>query len=153
MRFNKLIIWYTWLELVWPNGPGQQKEKRKLLKALRENVNNVRAIISASAIGWYGPDPEIPNPIPFSETDKAAADFLGTTCVQWEQSIQPATELQKRLVILRTGIVLSNISGAYAEFKKPLRFGVAAVLGSGKQTVSWIHINDIVNLYITAIEN
>ena len=110
-------------------------------------------MISASAIGWYGADPTIPNPSAFTETDNAAADFLGTTCVQWEQSIQPVTELNKRLVIFRTGIVLSNKGGAYAEFKKPLRFGVASLLGSGTQIISWIHIDDLVNLYIAAIEN
>src|SRR5829696_5784585 len=60
-----------------------------LVSALRETSNKVKAVISASAIGWYGPDPQIPNKKPFTENDKAAADFLGTTCVQWEQSIQP----------------------------------------------------------------
>jgi NAD dependent epimerase/dehydratase family enzyme len=47
-------------------------------------------------------------------------------------------------VLFRTGIVLSNRGGAYAEFKKPLRFGVASILGSGRQVISWIHIDDIV---------
>jgi uncharacterized protein (TIGR01777 family) len=116
-------------------------------------MNQVKAVISASATGWYGADPTIPNPKPFTETDPSAPDFLGTTCEQWEGSIQPVLNLGKRLVLFRTGIVLSNRGGAYAEFKKPLRFGVASVLGSGRQVVSWIHMDDIVNLYITAIEN
>jgi uncharacterized protein (TIGR01777 family) len=124
-----------------------------LVKALRENKNRVKTVVSASAIGWYGPDPQIPNPRPFVESDKAAGDFLGTTCVQWERSIEPVTGLGKRLVLLRVGIVLSNRGGAYAEFKKPLRLGVAPVLGSGRQVVSWIHIDDVVNLYMQAIEN
>ncbi len=58
-----------------------------------------------------------------------------------------------RLVKLRTGIVLSNEGGALAEFKKPLRFGIAGILGSGKQVVSWIHIDDLCRMYIYAIEN
>jgi uncharacterized protein (TIGR01777 family) len=124
-----------------------------LINALKENANNVKAVISASAIGWYGADPQVPNPKPFVETNDAAADFLGTTCVQWEQSIAPVTTVGKRLVILRTGIVLSNKGGAYAEFKKPLRFGMASILGSGNQVVSWIHMDDIVNLYMAAMEN
>lgn len=124
-----------------------------LLKALQQNSNSVKAVISASAIGWYGPDAQVPNPKPFTETDSAARDFLGATCAQWERSIQPAAGLGKRLVIFRTGIVLSNKGGAYAAFKKPLRFGLASVLGNGRQTVSWIHIDDIVNLYMAAIEN
>jgi uncharacterized protein (TIGR01777 family) len=56
-------------------------------------------------------------------------------------------------VILRTGIVLSTKGGAYIEFKKPLQFGIAAILGSGKQIVSWIHMDDIVGLYMYAMEN
>jgi uncharacterized protein (TIGR01777 family) len=124
-----------------------------LVKALQEISNQVKAVISASATGWYGPDPSIPNPKPFVETDAAAPDFLGTTCRQWEESIQPVTSLGKRLVLFRTGIVLSNRGGAYAEFRKPLRFGVASVLGSGRQMISWIHIDDMVQLYTNAIEN
>lgn len=124
-----------------------------LVKALKEIPNQVKAVISASAIGWYGPDPRIPNPRPFTEADGAAQDFLGTTCRQWEGAIVPAAETGKRLVILRTGIVLSNEGGAYAEFKKPLKFGMAAVLGNGRQMISWIHIKDLVRLYREAIEN
>jgi len=126
---------------------------RLLVKALTDIPNKVQAVVSASAIGWYGPDGQVPNPRPFVETDPADSAFLGRTCRQWEESIQPVTGLGKRLVILRTGIVLSAEGGAYAEFKKPLLFGVAGIMGSGKQTVSWIHIDDIVGLYITAIEN
>lgn len=124
-----------------------------LVKALNEIPNRTNTIVSASAIGWYGPDPQIPNPDPFVETDKSSNDFLGITCRQWERAIQPLQQAGKRLVILRTGIVLSNRGGAYPEFKKPLHFGGAAVLGSGKQVVSWIHITDLVRLYIEAIEN
>jgi uncharacterized protein (TIGR01777 family) len=124
-----------------------------LVKALSEIPNKIQTVISASAIGWYGPDPQIPNSKKFIESDNAATDFLGETCKQWEAAIQPVTELNKRLVILRTGIVLSNEGGAYAEFKKPLKFGVASVLGTGKQIMSWIHIDDLVRIYIYAIEN
>lgn len=124
-----------------------------LVKALTEIPNKVQAVVSASAIGWYGPDMQIFNAKSFVETDPPANDFLGTTCQQWERSILPVMELDKRLVILRTGIVLSTNGGAYAEFKKPLQFGIAAILGSGEQIVSWIHIEDIVSLYIYAIEN
>jgi hypothetical protein len=122
-----------------------------LVKSLKEIPNKIKAVVSASAIGWYGPDPQIPNTRPFVETDPADDAFLGETCRQWENAIWPVADLGKRLVILRTGIVLSNEGGAYAEFKKPLRFGVASVLGSGKQVVSWIHIDDLVNLFLTAI--
>ncbi len=124
-----------------------------MVKAIKETPNTIKAVVSASAIGWYGPDPQVPNPKPFVESDSAANNFLGNTCRQWEASIQPVMEAGKRLVILRTGIVLSNDGGAYAEFKKPLNFGIASVLGNGKQVISWIHITDLVRLYIEAIEN
>jgi uncharacterized protein (TIGR01777 family) len=129
------------------------KSGELIVKTLKENTNKVKAIISSSAIGWYGPDPAIPNPHPFTEDDPPDDGFLGTTCLQWEKSLEPVTKLNKRIVMLRTGIVLSNEGGALKEFIKPLRFGVAAILGSGKQIISWIHIDDLVQLYITAIEN
>ena len=66
--------------------------------------------------------------------------FLGTTCAAWESSIAPVTAningLQKRLVCLRTGIVLSKHGGALKEFLKPLAVRMAAVLGNGKQMIS-----------------
>ena len=124
-----------------------------IVKTLKENNNNLKAIISSSGIGWYGADPTVPNPHPFIETDAAANDFLGLTCKAWQESLEPVTALNKRLVIFRTGIVLSNDGGALREFLKPLRFGAAAILGAGKQMVSWIHIEDLVNLYLTAVGN
>ena len=124
--------------------------------SLRNIPNNVKAVVTASAIGWYGQSPlssgegrgEV-----FEETDPPAEDFLGQTCKQWEESIEPIIQLGKRLVKLRTGIVLSPEGGALKEFLKPLRYGIAAVLGGGRQIISWIHIDDLVRLYITAIEN
>jgi uncharacterized protein (TIGR01777 family) len=124
-----------------------------LVKVLTKLHNKVKAVISSSAMGYYGPDPGIPNPKPFMETDSPNNDFLATTVVQWEAAIEPVKSLGKRLVFLRTGIVLSNEGGAYKEFKKPLQFGLASILSSGKQIVSWIHIDDLVRLYIEAIEN
>jgi hypothetical protein len=122
-----------------------------LVKALREIPNRVKAVLSASGIGWYGPDPAIPNPRPFEETDPADMDFLGETCRRWEAAISPVTAIGKRLVILRTGPVLSRQGGALAEFRKPVRFGIAAILGSGRQVMSWIHIDDLCRLYLQAI--
>jgi uncharacterized protein len=124
-----------------------------IVDSLKTVPNKVKAVISASAIGWYGADPIIPNPNPFKENFPADTAFLGTTCKLWEQSIDPVTELSKRLVKLRIGIVLSEQDGALKEFLKPLRFGVAAILGSGKQILSWIHINDLASLFIYAMEN
>jgi uncharacterized protein (TIGR01777 family) len=124
-----------------------------VIKALKEIPNKVRAVISASGIGWYGPDPTIPNPRPFVETDPVDEDFLGETCQLWEESIMPVTGMDKRLVIFRIGIVLSNKGGALTEFRKPVKLGVAAVLGSGKQVLSWIHVEDLCRLLLHAAED
>lgn len=126
---------------------------RLLINYLSETPNRVRTLVSSSAIGWYGPDPVIPNPAPFTENAPPSADFLGATCRDWEKSVDVSLPPGIRLVKLRTGIVLSREGGALKEFIRPLRLGVAAVPGSGRQVVSWIHITDLVNCYINAIEN
>jgi uncharacterized protein (TIGR01777 family) len=122
-----------------------------IIKSL-EAPNKVRTVISAAAIGWYGPDAK-PWVKKFTEDDPPSPDFLGETCRRWEESIDPVKALGKRLVKLRTGIALSNDGGAYAEFIKPIKFGIAAVLGDGKQVISWIHIDDLCRMYMHAIEN
>lgn len=134
-----------------------------IVKALSTIPNKVKTVISASAIGWYGPDAPTnaenhevklnADQRGFTEEAIPYHDFLGDTCKAWEDSIKPVTDLGKRLVILRTGIVLSNQGGALVEFKKPLLFRTAAILGSGNQIISWIHIDDLCNQYIFAIEN
>lgn len=129
------------------------KSSQLIIEAIRRIPNRIKAVVSASAIGWYGSDPTIPNPQPFTEDSPAGNDFLGKTCRQWEASIEPVTELGKRLVTLRIGIVLSSEGGALKEFIKPLKFGIAVILGNGKQIISWIHISDLARLFFTAIEN
>lgn len=122
-----------------------------LIKALRTYKHHVKAVISASAIGWYGAD--VQQGKMFTETDLPAKNFLGETCRLWEESISPVEDMGIRLVKLRTGIVLSKTSGALAEFKKPLRFGIATIIGNGEQMISWIHEEDICNMYLFAIQN
>lgn len=120
-----------------------------LVRALNSIPNQVDSVISASAIGWYGENISAKA----VETDPPNPGFLGETCRAWEASILPVSELGKRLVILRTGIVLSNDGGAFPQFAKPVRYGIAGVLGSGKQMISWIHIEDICRLYMEAMIN
>jgi len=138
------------------------KSSALLVKALQETPNKVKAVISASAIGWYGPDQINTHNNEgaaqgFVETDPSYPDFLGTTCAAWEASIAPVTAntngLQKRLVCLRTGIVLSKHGGALKEFLKPLAVRMAAVLGNGKQMISWIDVRDLAKMFVYALEN
>lgn len=125
---------------------------RLIVQALRETPNHVESVVSASGIGWYGTDKKTSSR-GFIESDPPNNDFLGNTCQQWEASIGPVTSLGKRLVIFRTAIVLSRQGGALPEFLKPLKAGVAGIIGSGGQIISWIHIDDICRAYIAAIEN
>ena len=137
------------------------KSSALLVKALDETPNKVKAVISASAIGWYGPDNNNGDnnlvAQGFVETDPSYPDFLGTTCAAWEASIAPVTAningLQKRLVCLRTGIVLSKQGGALKEFLKPLAVRMAAVLGNGQQMISWIDARDLAKMFVYAIEH
>ncbi len=128
------------------------KSGQLLVKTLAEIPNNVKAVINASAIGWYGADDEKNNREDFTEERPAANGFLGQTCKQWEESVDPVSSLGVRLVKLRIGIVLSNRGGALAAFIKPLRLGVAAILGKGSQVISWIHISDLCGLILYAIQ-
>jgi len=120
-----------------------------LYDTLEKYPNKVKKIISASATGYYGED----QGRAFVETDTPATDFLGTTCVAWEESVLRMKQPGKKIVILRTGITLSKEGGALKEFYKPLKFGFATILGNGEQYISWIHIHDLVRLYLSAIVN
>ena len=119
-----------------------------LIDHLTKHTNKVKAVISASAIGWYRPGNNL-----HTEEEPSDQGFLGETCRLWEESIQPVQQLGKRLVTFRIGIVLSKKGGALAEFIKPLKFRIAAILGNGQQMISWIHIDDLCKLFIYAIEN
>ena len=125
------------------------KSSELLIKALTNIPNNIISVVSASAIGWYQQNKGHQS----VETDPPATDFLGETCVAWENAIKPVEELGKRLIILRTGIVLSNEGGAFPAFKRPIQYGIAGILGNGKQLISWIHIEDLCRLYLEAMVN
>ena len=120
------------------------KSSELLFNSLKNTPNHIKAFISASAIGWYGEDKKnLSHSYGFIETDPPAKNFLGETCLLWEESVDGIFSMNIRLVKLRFGIVLSNDGGAFPEFKKSLQFGLASILGNGKQVVSWIHIDDI----------
>jgi uncharacterized protein (TIGR01777 family) len=106
-----------------------------LVDQINQYASNCNCFVSASAIGIYGPD--ISSGLPFTENAKAHTDFLGTTCVRWEDSsahLKPSI----RRVVLRMGIVLAKEGGALAQFIQPIQFFVKPYLGGGKQVISWI---------------
>ena len=122
-----------------------------LLKKLQNKNHNVKTLVSASAIGWYGPDRK--DGYAFTEADPADDHFLGKTCALWEQSAEKAVGLGIRVCKLRIGIVLSDKGGALPEFIKPIKMGIAAIFGNGKQMVSWIHVEDLCRMFLFALEN
>jgi uncharacterized protein (TIGR01777 family) len=124
------------------------KSSGLLYKALKENPNKVKAVIAATAIGYYGDSGEKL----MKEDDKPGKGFLPDLCVAWEKAEQPIAEIT-RLVQLRIGIVLSSKGGALVELAKPVHFGLGAYIGSGTQYYSWIHIDDLCGIIIHAIEN
>ena len=123
-----------------------------LVKYLTAHTHQVKTVVTASAIGWYGPDTEQSLQYGFTETDPVDAAFLGDTCKQWEDSVKPIETLGIRLVTLRIGIVLNKQGGALAEFIKPAQFGMATIFGNGQQMVSWIHHHDLCKMMIHGIE-
>lgn len=121
-----------------------------LANTLQHHPHKIKAFISASAIGWYGAD--VAKKV-FTEEDLPAKDFLGQTCNQWEDALKPIAKLGIRIVSVRVGIVLSNAGGALVAFKKSLKYGIAAILSSGKQIISWIHIIDLVRLFTFILQH
>ncbi|MBS1510242.1 MAG: TIGR01777 family oxidoreductase [Bacteroidetes bacterium] len=143
------VMEHSWNEAYKKEIISSRADSAKLIMdTLQKTPNKVQSVISASAIGWYKATDTL-----HYEDEPADDSFLGTTCRLWEESVAPAEAMHKRLVKLRIGIVLSAEGGALLEFIKPLKLGVAAILGNGQQTVSWIHIDDLCRMFIHAIEN
>jgi len=113
------------------------------LKTVRHQV---RAFISASAIGFYGADTGRQM---MTEESPSGSDFLAEVTRRWETIAQ----LGIRTVKLRIGIVLSGQGGALMKIAQPVRLGAGAPLGSGKQITSWIHVDDLARLFVYALEN
>ncbi|MDD3789048.1 MAG: TIGR01777 family oxidoreductase [Petrimonas sp.] len=110
------------------------------------------AFISASAVGYYGLG--VTEEIHTEEEVPAGSDFLSRTCRKWEAAAaQFQDELGVRTVAMRTGFVISKNSEAFKKMVLPTRLGLGAPIGSGKQYLSWIHIDDLCHLYLKAIED
>lgn len=121
-----------------------------IFDVLSNNSHQLEALISASGVGYYG---AITSNQIFSENDAPNKDFLGKTCSLWEEAVNHFSKLNVRTVQLRTGIVLSNKGGALPKMIAPFKFGLGCPLGTGKQYMPWIHLDDLCNLYLFAIEN
>jgi len=124
------------------------KSTNLLYCCLKTTPNHVKGFLSASAIGIYGNSGEKL----VTEESPYADDFLANVSKMWEAASWQMHELGIRTVIFRIGIVLSNQGGALPQLAKPVKLMAGAPLGSGKQYMSWIHIDDLCRLFIKAIE-
>ncbi|RJP71426.1 MAG: TIGR01777 family protein [Ignavibacteriales bacterium] len=122
---------------------------RKLLNAIKECNEKPEVFISSSAIGYYGSSLTGE----FDESSEAGKGFLADVCKQWETEATKAVDLKMRYVCVRTGIVLANDGGALSKMTLPYKLFIGGPIGSGKQWMSWIHIEDLINIYIEALEN
>ncbi|MBS1687457.1 MAG: TIGR01777 family oxidoreductase [Bacteroidetes bacterium] len=121
-----------------------------LVSMLRQHAPNCKTLVSASAIGYYGPDRD--GTPPFKETNVYYNDFLGNTCYKWEHEARAAEDIM-RTIIFRFGIVLGKESGAFPQFAGPQSFGIVPILGSGRQVVSWIEVDDLARMITYALEH
>jgi hypothetical protein len=123
---------------------------RLLFQTLKEEKHSVKNIVSASAIGYYGFG--LSDQL-FTEERPPATDFLASVTTEWEKEVDAIRELEIRVVKIRIGIVLSNKGGALKEMARPIQFGVGAPLGTGQQVMSWIHIDDLCEMFCKAIQD
>ena len=121
-----------------------------LYKALKDNPNTVKQIVSASAIGIY---PDSLTKLYTEENTEVDESFLGKVVMKWEESVNKFKTLNIKVAKIRTGLVLSNKGGALPEMEKPIKLGFGSPFGSGKQIQSWIHMQDLVELYLFAVQH
>jgi len=120
-----------------------------LVAGLRAAEPRPRVLVSASAIGYYGPRSDER----LEETAPPGADFLAEVVAAWEHEANTASELGTRVVTVRTGVVLDKSGGALAAMLPAFRAGVGGPIAGGNQYVPWIHVDDLVGIYVAALHD
>ena len=126
------------------------KTSELLIQHIKASGARIETFIAASAIGIYGGDT---NEVPKSESSENGKDFLAMVTHEWEKSLEPMHELVDRMITFRIGVVLSKKGGALLKLMLPIKFFVGSPLGTGKQMISWIHIEDLIRMFLFAVEN
>lgn len=123
-----------------------------ILNTLKKKNVKLKSFISASGINYYGT--KTTDKI-FTENDASGNDFLSEVVVVWEKAADEFKEenIAERVVKIRTAVVLSKKEGALAKMATPIKFGIGSPLGSGKQYMPWIHIDDICSIYEFALKH
>jgi uncharacterized protein len=116
---------------------------RRLVAALPPSVTT---LVSASAVGYYGPHGDDV----VTEETPPGDDFPAQVCVAWERE---ANAFAGRVVTVRTGIVLTKDGGALAKMLMPFRLGVGGPVAGGRQYMPWVHLDDVVGIYVAALDD
>jgi uncharacterized protein (TIGR01777 family) len=120
---------------------------RSLVTAIAQAPRKPAVFVNGSAVGYYGPHGDEL----VTETALPGTDFLATLCVEWEREAEQASTIT-RVAIVRSGLVLDRAGGVLAQMLPPFRFGVGGRLGSGRQYMPWIHIDDWVGMAMWLLE-
>jgi uncharacterized protein (TIGR01777 family) len=126
----------------------REQGTRNLVAGIAQADPRPRALISASAVGYYGNRPD-----PIDEDAPPGDDVLADVCVAWEREAEKAAELGLRVVRVRTGVVLDRHGGALEKMLLPFRLGVGGPVAGGRQPLPWIHVEDVVGIYLSAIDD
>jgi uncharacterized protein len=126
------------------------KSTEFLLETIWKNKIKLQSICGASATGYYGNET---GDAWCDENIPTGDDYLANVCRDWEKTYADTTEITSRLVILRIGIVLGHEGGMYAKLLPLFNAGLASVIGNGRNFISWIHLQDLVRMFVHAIEH
>lgn len=122
---------------------------RNLVAGIEAAAPRPAALVSASASGYYGARGDEP----VDEDEPPADDFLAQVVVAWEREARRAEELGVRVAIMRTGVVLSPDAGALKKMLPPFKLGVGGPVAGGRQYLPWVHLDDVVGMYLAAIDD
>ncbi|WP_405205599.1 TIGR01777 family oxidoreductase [Aquimarina sp. LLG6339-5] len=120
-----------------------------ILESLKKIKHSIRQVVSASAIGIY---PDSFQNYYMEDSDKVDTGFLGEVVKKWESAVQEFDTLNIEVSLLRIGLVLSDNGGAFPKIAKPIKQGMGAVFGNGKQWQSWIHVEDLAKMFMHVVQ-
>ncbi|HLX25807.1 MAG TPA: TIGR01777 family oxidoreductase [Candidatus Cybelea sp.] len=124
------------------------EQPHRFLEALAQHQRRCSIYVSASAVGYYGTS----ETETFVEDSAPGDDFLARVCFGWEHEARRAADLGMRVGIVRSGFALGNDGGALPKMLPPFRAGMGGVVGNGRQWISWVHIDDLVRIYLMALD-
>jgi uncharacterized protein (TIGR01777 family) len=143
----------------------RERGTANLVAGLRDADPRPGVLVSASGVGYYGPH----GPEEVTEESSPGSDFLATVCAAWERAAQAAEQLDvprretgeagdeqrrgMRVVRVRTGVVLDPDGGALAKMLPPFKLGVGGPVAGGRQYMPWIHVDDLVGIYLAALDD